>query len=232
MTLHIAVDSVPQVALPSGKIVGIARSVQGLRDAGFAASTYTGNRVSSIDETADGVWDNNCEPGWFLVNGNVQQAEPRSALEKMQDALSAFLTQCDDWENGLNAQATGQPATKVAIGHDYLWRARGGAYLIGNDTTLTAAEREAWAKQAIFGAADITSVASFYMHFRGTGVSNWITWVQIDRTANPKTFTRVNLANAIAVSGTIPDNIVLALHESGIDQYGRPYTGWVRSIIA
>lgn len=241
MTYYLGIDAIDGFTVPNNGLIQAvgttnaeltaALTARGLTPAQYTTTSNT-KRRTTIDETDDDVWTDDCEPGWFLVSGAVQRAKPLTPIENMQVAFVAFLAQCDAWAIGLDEQAAGQPASRVAIGHDYLWRARGGAYLLLRDTALTAAERTAWAQQAIMGAADITSVASFYLHFRGEGAANWLSWVEIDRTANPKTFTRVNLQNSITISGSIPDSVVLTRYENGYDARGNAYTGWVRGVTA
>ena len=199
-------DSGRSLATGNGLIVGMAFSQRALIDKGFAAPNYVNDRVVSIETSAAG-WSNDCEPGWFFLNNSaVREFVPLTDLEKLKIALRAAYAQLDAWVVGLNEQAIGQPVERVNTAHDFLWRMRGGMYLIANNsTTYSLAQRIAWANQIPMGAADITSVFAFYTHFSGVATDNWISWV------NPVDATRTDLASSIVVPGTFSDSVNLGL---------------------
>ena len=208
-TIHLALDSTGDAAYPLsngyGVIVAMAGSRAGLRAQGFANPPYTGNRIATVDtETAN--WDNECQPGWHYLNGPVGEALPVSKVEQLRNSLYADYGQLDAWGVGLNAQATGQPVERVNTGHDFLWRMRGGLFLISTNTTdYTIDQRIACADNVRFGALDVDSVFAFYTHFSGVATDNWISWVR------PADAVRLNLAQSVVIPGTVPDSINLAL---------------------
>ena len=76
MTIHLAVDAVPGVALPDGLIAGQSDSLAGLRAAGFGDPPYAGNRLVQVDE-ATSRWHRDCIPGqWYVVDGAVTPTRP------------------------------------------------------------------------------------------------------------------------------------------------------------
>ena len=209
-TLYLALDATGSLAhLLSngfGVIAAMDKSEAALRARGFNAPDYTGDRLVTIDTTDDSVWDNDCVPGWNYNNGVVAEGLPVTKVQRLRNGLYTAYGQLDAWGHGLNAQALGQPAEKVATGHDYLWRKRGGLYLISrDDTTYTIDQRIAWVEQVPFGALDIDSVFAFYTHFSGLATDNWISWV------NPSNATRLNLAESFVVPGNVPGDVNLAL---------------------
>ena len=209
-TVWLALDPIDDAGRPvasgNGLIVGMAFSAQDLIDRGFRAPDYINDRVVSIETSAAG-WNNDCTPGWFYLNNSaVREFVPLTNLEKLKISLRADYAQLDEWVAGLNAQAIGQPVERVNTGHDFLWRMRGGMFLIARDsTTYTITQRIAWADQIRMGASDITSVFAFYTHFSGVATDNWISWV------NPVDASRVELASSIVVPGTIPETVNLGL---------------------
>ena len=214
MTIHLAVDSVAGVALPNGEIVGIAETAQGLVDQGFSASTYTGNRVSTIDETDSSVWDNDCVPGWYLVGGEVQFNVPVSDLERLKAAYRRLHRQLNDWADGLDALSRGQPVAKVQSGHDWLYYAKYAAYLFANNLTSTSNGgtaqnprsvnvRIGWAGALAQGALGVTSPAQFYADPNEPNPpTNPISWRNV---TSP--YAARSLANALDIwpAATAPD---------------------------
>ena len=208
-TIHFALDAAGTgftYTAGYGRIAGWALSLQGLRDQGFAAATYRGNRLSTIEHT-DAGWDSDCERGWYRTPDGVQIAQPQTQaaidLAALQNAFRSLHTQLHGWADGLDALARGQPQEAVNTGHDFLFHAHEAAYLIGRDsTTYSAAQRIAWAGSMATGAADVQSPAQFYQRVReGSGIAaptTPITWV------NPADATKLNLASATAVTGTVP----------------------------
>ena len=83
MALKLAMDAAPGLVLPNGLIRGIARTAAELRAAGFTTSPYSGTRLATIDETDSSKWDNDCEPGWYLVAGAVQRSRPPTPQEQL-----------------------------------------------------------------------------------------------------------------------------------------------------
>ena len=83
MALHLAMDPATGLTLPNGRIAGIAMSLAALRLAGFAAARYTGTRLTTIDETDSGKWNDDCEPGWYLVAGAVARSRPPTPAEQL-----------------------------------------------------------------------------------------------------------------------------------------------------
>ena len=174
-TIHFALDAIDSdftLAANYGHIVGQALSVQGLRNQGFDATTYTGNRLSSIDHT-DAGYNADCEPGWYRTPDGVQIARPMTQaardLETLKNSFRTLHNQLHVWADGLDALARGQPERLVRAGHNWLYYAHYAAYLIGtnqvsgtNFNNLSAAQRIAWANRTAQGAADITSPFEFY----------------------------------------------------------------------
>ena len=62
--------------LPKGLIVGMNLTLQGLRNAGFPAGTYTGNRLVNADHTDANVWDDDCNVGWHWDGAKVVRSLP------------------------------------------------------------------------------------------------------------------------------------------------------------
>ncbi len=93
-TRHMALDRAGLVA-PDGRIAGHAASEQALRAAGFPASTYTGNRLASIDTTDDTKWDPECIAGWYYVDGAVQRDRPLASADRVAADIEAFKAAVD-----------------------------------------------------------------------------------------------------------------------------------------
>ena len=89
MTLHLALDR-DGLSAPDGKIAGIAKTLPALRAAGFAADPYTGDRVSTIDETDQTKWDADCGPGWYLIGGAVKPSPSPSDKDQFNEDLRRF----------------------------------------------------------------------------------------------------------------------------------------------
>ena len=207
-TVYLAIDPIDgfDIATEWGVIVGISSSSQGLIDAGFDSATYTGNRRATIDPT-NAAWDTRIVPGWYFHRGSIAftSNQPAPKLTQLKNALKSYISQVRSWNIGLIEEGLGQPHEKVNMGHDILWRSLGAAYLIANDgTSYTIDQRIAWAKRAAQGAADVTSVHDFFIHWHSTAPSGWITWV------DPTDATNVhNLADAEAITGDIADSVIL-----------------------
>jgi len=217
-TFHMALDAIDSdftLAAGYGKIVGMAMSVQGLRSQGFAAGTYTGNRLSSIEHDATG-FDSDCVPGWYRTPSGVQITRPMTQaainLEAIKSAFRALHLQLHNWADGLDGMSRGQPLRLVQAGHNWLYFAHYGAYLVGTNqlhgttfNNLSGAQRIAWAGRVAQGAADVTSPFEFYQqegaispdtHVFYNGPSEPITWVR------PDNATALNLANSLYSAST------------------------------
>ncbi|MYD93350.1 MAG: hypothetical protein F4Y02_06600 [Chloroflexi bacterium] len=148
MTVHVALDAVTGLALPDGIVVGTARAVAQLRAAGFttaAGYTAANNRLVDLDETDDAVWDNDCEPGWYLVSG-VVMSSPNTPLFVMRRAMERFTAALDDASARLNAAAPRHPQTLVQETHQWIFF--GGylaAFQVAHNTTISQANRARWA---------------------------------------------------------------------------------------
>ena len=202
--MYVALDptGITGHGLPTGIVVGMHKTLQGLRNAGFAAGTYTGNRLVNVDEST-AAWDKNATIGWYWESSALKQSLPLSDVERLHASLVATHNQILAWDVGIDEESTGQPNEKVEQGHDILWRALGGMYLLARDTTYTVAQRIAWCDSVRTGAANVQSVHAFYLHFHGTATDNWLTWV------NPADATKLNLESSQIVAGTVPDAVIL-----------------------
>ena len=104
MTIRLAIDPVPGFSVPTvGEIVGMNPTAQGLIDAGFtAAKGYTGDRVVTIDDTDDSLFDPNTEIGWYLSGGVTQVDVPLTNAEfvaqDIRDFQAAVEREAIDWE--------------------------------------------------------------------------------------------------------------------------------------
>lgn len=216
-TIHLAMDAETGLALPLGTIKGLSESVQGLRDAGFAADPYTGTRLTTIDDTAAG-WNHDVQPGWKLLTRASATAYtlgaviPPTDLDDLQDAIKAFQAQVVAWSRDLIHRGVAQPRAKVEQGHDRLYSALGAVYLVARNASHTAANRKIWVANLTTGAQDIRKVDDFYSSdtgsfaeppARGTA-GDWYAWVNI---ANPSV--KLALTSSVAVTGIIPANVDL-----------------------
>ena len=127
MTIRLAIDEVPGFSVPSvGLIVGMNPTAQGLIDAGFtAARGYTGNRVVTIDDTDDSLFDPNTEIGWYLSGGATQVEVPLTnaqlVAQDIVDFKNAVEREAIDWERVV-AEESFSPHTDSghAWSHDLL----------------------------------------------------------------------------------------------------------------
>ena len=222
-TIHLAVDAVTGLALPDGQIKGLSDSEAGLRAAGFAADPYTGNRLSTIDDEAAG-WDDDAQPGWYLIGAAVMPKVPSTDLDEMKDAMRAFQNQVVAWSAELTHRGVSQKPAKVTQGHERLRNALGAMYLICRNATHTAANRKIWATRMVRGALRIQSVDDFYstdtvdfppqgqtVGEPGMATSRWYCWVDI---SNPSV--AVALDGSVYVTGNVPASVNL-LGEDWID---------------
>ena len=207
-TIYLAIDEVDGLTLPLGQIKGLSDSEASLRTAGFDATTYTGNRLSTVDDQAAG-WDNDVEPGWYLTATNtVADTLPSTDLADLRQAIRDFQAQVLQWYAAVNALAVGQPADRVADGRRRLYEALGAVYLFSTNTANSLADRKLFASNMRFGAADITKADDFYASTVSvlggddpdrTGAVDWHCWVDPTNPGGP----RRNLANSAVVNGMV-----------------------------
>ena len=200
-TRYIGVDTFSDWTLPSGRITLFATSAA--RD----TAGYTDSATQQIDQDdSAAAWDADIETGWFHFGGAYSKLPPRTALRELKDETNITLDQFDAWDVLLDELAHGYDPTLVQTGHDFLWRARGGLYLLLSDSNRSTAAKLAIVKAARLGALDITSVPAFYTSFEGdpgATVSDWLIWV------DPSDASRVNLLASTIVSGTVPGDVAL-----------------------
>ena len=123
----------------------------------------------------------------------------------LQRAFTNAHDQFLAWGRGLDALAVYEPATVVAAGHDWLRWAHICAYLIANSNTYSFAQKIAWAETVIEGAADVSTPTEFYANSAAhTAPTTAKTWV------NPANGNKVNLANSVTISGSVPTLAQLA----------------------
>ena len=215
-TIHFALDAVDSdftLASNYGYIVGMALNVQGLRDQGFSAGTYTGNRLSTIEHDAAG-FNSSCERGWYRTPTGVQIARPMTAaaiaLEAKKNTFRNLHGQLHGWSDGLGALSRGQPPRLVTAGQSWLYHMHFAAYLVGTNQcappfdNLSDAQIMAWANRSARGAADVTSPFEFYQregaissdHALYDGPPGPATWV------NPSTAAALNLASSLYAGST------------------------------
>ena len=122
MALKLAMDSATGLVLPNGLIRGIARDVAGLRADGFTTSPYSGSRIATIDETDASKWNNDCQPGWYLVAGAVTPSRPPTAAEQLSMDIArlkaVFAEEEGESFRELLVRAYVDPQTDS--GHDWL----------------------------------------------------------------------------------------------------------------
>ena len=213
-TLYLALDR-DGLTAPAGQIVGISGSAQGLIDAGFPAATYTGDRVATVESSDDTKWDDECQPGWYYLSASlkVQRSRPASELELLKSDAHRMLTAGDIVRAEIQRLSIGQDLALVTQAHTWMWRARGGSYLILRDTQYTIAQRRAWCNANRAGPTDIVGstlaarVLNYFTHFTGVTPVSWIAF------ANPADATRFALANSMAIDGTIDASVDLVDRE-------------------
>ena len=227
-TVHFALDAIDSdftLANGWGYIAGMALSVQGLRDQGFGAGTYTGNRLSTIEHDAAG-YNSDCQPTWYRSPTGVQSARPMTAaataLAAKKGALRGLHGGLHGWAHGIDALARGQPPRLVTAGHAWLYYKHFAAYLVGTNQlvspfdNLTDAQIIAWANRSAMGAADVTSPFQFYQREGAitdtsnpfyNGPTGPATWVRPDNAA------ALNLANSLGATSS-PDAFAAA---DGVD---------------
>ena len=161
-TIHLAIDEVTGLTLPFGQIKGLSDSLQGLRDAGFGADPYTGNRITTADDAAAG-WDDDVTVGWYLTAANTVAAYvPPTELQDLQDAIRGFQAQVRVWYAAVNELGVGQPAERVTDGRRRLYEALGAVYVYCTNTGNSQTNRKLFATNMTFGALGITKADDFY----------------------------------------------------------------------
>ena len=178
--IHFALDAIDSdftLAARYGLIVGMALSVQGLRDQGFRGGIYTGNRLSTIEHDAAG-YNGNCEPGWYRTPTGVQIARPMTtnaaALQGMIDAYEKLRNQTLEWDADVAFHGPGHPDWQRVFAHDTLASSLGHNYLVMNDTSISIADRTTYCQTLLAGASDgqggrVDSALSYYAGFTTTG---------------------------------------------------------------
>ena len=241
-TFHFALDAIDSdftLANGWGHIVGMALSLQGLRNQGFDATTYTGNRLSTIEHDATG-FDSSCEAGWYRTPTGVQIARPLTQaaldLETLKRAFRALHSQLHVWADGLDALARGQPARLVQAGHNWLYFAHYSAYLIGTNqvagtvfNNLSASQRIAWANRTAQGAADVTSPFEFYQREGAIPESSPL----YNGPQEPAVWVRPDNATALSLAGSLDSTTtpafapIAAVDISTVDLSNG---GWIESL--
>ena len=125
MTVYLALDPLPGIPLASGgHIVGLNSTQQGVIDALAARATATSqdyteaNRVVSIDETDDTVWDMDVAPdaGWYYAaaTGAISTTPPRTFAQQVAHDIARFQEAVErearEWERVV-AEENFQPHT-------------------------------------------------------------------------------------------------------------------------
>ena len=243
-TIHFALDAIDSdftLAANYGRIAGMALTLQGLRDQGFVAATYTGNRLSTIEHDASG-FNADVEPGWYRTPNGVQLARPMTQavidLDAIKNAFRSLHSQLHVWADGLDSLSRGQPARLVQAGHNWLYFAHYAGYLVGTNqiagttfNNLSGAQRIAWAGRMAQGAADVTSPFEFYQregalasnHALYDGPTGPATWVR------PDNATALNLANSLYSGSSPPFAAIAAVDINTIDLSNG---GWIDSLTA
>lgn len=159
-------------------------------------------------------------------------ARRRAATWRLHAALRA-------WSGQLTREGAVHPASVVAVGHDFLFRAHQAAYLMAHRNLLAVAQFEDWAGKMAMGAADVVSPATFFQRMEaggGLAAPNvpcaWVRWGNTQQEGYA-TAVRVPLAQAVAASGAVtvqaPGNLALDaadLPAGGIDATG----SWIDSL--
>ncbi len=123
-------------------------------------------------------------------------------INEVEQALHAFLDQCDQWDIGLVVYG----GTIQSFGHSALNAGRQGAIDYAEDTNYTLAIREKGLKNMALGASDITSPSVLAQQIdqfssQGSAPSTKIIWV------NRATGERITLAAAVGAGfGTLDAN--------------------------
>ena len=227
MTIYFAIDSATGLTLPDGEIVGLTDDLTRLRTLGFDATTYTGNRLAQIEDDAAG-WNTSCtsritdasdnvlQPGWYWINGAVQQSYV-SELDDLKDALYTWQQQAIAWAEQLQTHGVAQSPEKEAQGRARLLSACGYLYLVTRNSTHSLANRKILTANMTTGALNIRKVDDFYGNDTATfppsggthntfgASSTWHAWVDI---AAPSTKIALSATQA-TVTGNIPTGTLL-----------------------
>ena len=212
-TRVIALDTIPGVSGGAGRVVAVGSSDSNLDAAGFTRGNgYRGNRRRQVDDTT-AAWDPLVDVGWYWDGSKLTATPVLAPLDDLKAAIHRMLDAGDTVRAEITRLGPGQDEAKTEQAHQWMWRARGGSYLILRDVSYTIAQRKAWALANLQGPTDVTGttltarVLNYFTHFSGVSPANWLTF------ANPADAVRVTLANSIAVSGTIADDVDLVDRE-------------------
>ena len=172
--------------------------------------------AAAADETAyQGAVSDDTDIGWWITAtgagaGNTSATLPvgeipaatarkRAAARQVHQALIA-------WTAALAAEGIAHAAAVVAVGHDFLFRAHQATYLVCTRGGYTVTQLEDWAGKMAMGAADVTSPATFFARMEaGAGLTSPTgpcAWVRFDGAGAGAAAERVNLADAVAASGS------------------------------
>ena len=106
--------------LPTGLIVGLNPTANGLVTAGFPRSTYTGNRRVLVDEST-AAWDNDCTVGWYWQNGAVVQALALSNAEIVQSHIDQFRELFESTESSEFQQLLAREKVDTVVDSGHSW---------------------------------------------------------------------------------------------------------------
>ena len=213
-TIYLAMGARHRFTLPSGDILAMSKSAQGLIDLGYPAADFNttdGTLVEQDDQASE--WNADVAPGWIRSGGEYYSSPPTTDGDLVEAAVGRWYESWHAWRSGLDVASAGQDRSLVQIGHDYLWRAAGGVYIIATDTSRSAAERVAIIDTARFGAADVQTVIQFYNSFSGGPghtATNWVIWVDLSSLTDLSNIPRHNLIDSEIVSGSVPDSVDLS----------------------
>jgi len=105
MAIYLALDDIDGFSLTEASlIVGINATQAGLRAAGFTAVRgYRNDRLRSIDETDEDVWDILCAPGWYWTAADGVQERPplthaQQVAQDIGDFQDAVEREAVEWE--------------------------------------------------------------------------------------------------------------------------------------
>ena len=198
-----------RAGLPSGqgRIIAIAYN-RSILENDFGTTYY----VSKLDN--DDSWSRDVQAGWYVGPGSVITANrPASDLILLKQDLHKMRDTGEAVRAEITRQSAGHSNSETAQAHNLIYKLYGGSYLIGNNSTLTIAERRAWAPLNAAGPTDITGntlgekVANYFTHFSGESATSWISF------ANPTTGARTTFLSPYVVSGTVPDGVDLTARD-------------------
>ena len=231
-TFHFALDAAgPGFTYTAGygRIVGQDLSLAGLRAQGFAAATYRGNRLSTIEHD-DAGFNSSCEPGWYRTPDGVQLAAPATAAQAEIDGMIAAgiatHSQLLVWDGDVTNHGPGHPDWQRVFAHDALASQHGHLYLTLNDTSISVADRTTYCQTVLAGASDgqggrIDSAVSYYSGFTvprvyrdlyaeragsdspPSGTTRFYSWVDPSDPSTALTLGALNMVEGAIPPGTI-----------------------------